>query len=109
MPKLRRWSCIAVTCATLFNPCAVFPQLFSIAAEPTQLPTPKTVSKEKQEAKAALTATRYKEARDLFLKIAAADPKDYRALHGAGIAFLYLRDNKQANRLLEQAASVAPA
>lgn len=69
------------------------------------------VSKESpfiRDGKAAMAEGRYKEARDLFLQAVAADPKNYRALNGAGSACLFLRDNTQANKLLEQAADAAP-
>lgn len=61
-----------------------------------------------RDGKAALAAGRFKEARDLFLKAAEADPKDYAPLHGAGVAYLYLRDDQQASRVLGKAVILAP-
>lgn len=58
--------------------------------------------------KQALAAARYKEARDTFLAAATAHPSDYEPLHGAGIACLYLHDDQQAAKLLEQAMVLAP-
>ena len=56
-----------------------------------------------------MAAGRYKEARDAFVKAAADHPSDYEALHGAGVACLYLHEDAEAARLLEKAAALAPA
>lgn len=61
-----------------------------------------------ENAKAALAAGRHKEAKELFTNAVALNPKDHVALHGTGIAYLYLNDSRQANKVLEQAIGFAP-
>ena len=83
----------------------------SRASEPTTRGAAATTQADSQtisDAKNALVEGRYKDARELFLKAAAADPQSA-PLHGAGIACIYLQDKKQADSLLQSALQLSPS
>ena len=70
---------------------------------------PKSLEALVKQGRAALAAGEYKAAREAFHDVAAIDPRNVEALHGAGVAAMYLNDFPHALPPMEKAMTANPS
>lgn len=70
---------------------------------------PKTLEALLKQGRDALAAGEYKAARDAFHDVAVLEPRNPEALHGQGVAYMYLNDFTHAREPMERALTATPS
>src|SRR5438132_14082863 len=109
---IRRWTLCIAALASLTAPLThviAAPAAAAPSPAPAKKPDPKSLETLLKQGHDALAGGEYIAARDAFLDATTIDSKHFDALHGLGVAYMYLNDFHHAREPMEKALTANPA